>query len=150
MIAGIVDRRHDAHLQGAQIGLLVAAFEPADAVVEQRQQIAQLEREVAEASERLDQIDAEVARWSDPAYIEAQARDRLFYVYPGDTSYLVLGGDTSPLIPDDDVPVTDSVQTESVDWIDAFLSSVYTAGLTTSPAPGDAPVVDSPAQEGSG
>lgn len=119
-------------------------------LVEQRQQIAQLEREVAAASERLEQIDSEVARWSDPAYIEAQARDRLFYVYPGDTSYLVLGGDTSPIVPGDDLPVTDSVQTESVDWIDAFLSSVYTAGLTTSPAPGDAPVVDSPAQEGSG
>jgi cell division protein FtsB len=119
-------------------------------LVEQRQQIAQLEREVAAASEHLEQIDSEVARWSDPAYIEAQARDRLFYVYPGDTSYLVLGGDTSPIVPGDDLPVTDSVQTESVDWIDALLSSVYTAGLTTSPAPGDTPVVDSPAQEGSG
>lgn len=120
-------------------------------LVEQRQQIAQLQQEVEQAEDRLEQIDAEVARWSDRAYIEAQARDRLYYVYPGDTSYLVIGGDDEPIRPQsDDLPVSGDIQTGSVDWIDALLQSVYTAGLTDSPAPADAPVVDSPAQEGTG
>lgn len=118
-------------------------------LVEQRQQIAQLQSEVDAASDRLDDIDSEVSRWSDPAYIEAQARDRLFYVYPGDTNYLVLG-EAPTVVGDDELPVSDTIQTGNVDWIDAFLSSVYTAGLTDSPAPLDTPAVDSPAQEGTG
>lgn len=118
-------------------------------LVEQRQQIAQLQREVEQAQQELDDIEGQVARWSDPAYIEAQARDRLFYVYPGDTNYLVLG-ELPPATTGDDLPVSDTIQTGNVDWIDAFLGSVFTAGLTDTPPPSDAPVVDSPAQEGSG
>src|SRR3954447_4107641 len=60
-------------------------------LVEQRQQIAQLEQEVGQAQDQLDDLDEQVARRSAPAYVEAQARDRLYYVYPGDFSYLVLG-----------------------------------------------------------
>ena len=116
--------------------------------VEQRQQIAQLEAEVQQAHDQLDQLDAEVARWSDPAYIEAQARDRLFYVYPGDTNYLVIGDDDEAS-DGDELPISDSIQTGTVDWIDAFLSSVYTAGLTEAPPP-TAPTIDSPTQEGTG
>src|SRR5690349_9989773 len=59
-------------------------------LVEQRQQIAQLEQQVADAQQHLDDLDDEVARWSDPAYIESQARDRLYYVFPGDIAYLVI------------------------------------------------------------
>ena len=46
-----------------------------------------------EAQADVDELEAEIARWDDPAYIEAQARDRLYYVFPGDRSYLVVGDD---------------------------------------------------------
>ena len=36
------------------------------------------------------------ARWQDPAYVEAQARERLHYVLPGETRYVVLGPDEAP------------------------------------------------------
>src|SRR4051794_32997275 len=52
-------------------------------LVEQQQQIAELKQSVADARTSVDQLGDQVARWSDPAYIEAQARDRLYYVYPG-------------------------------------------------------------------
>ena len=35
-------------------------------------------------------------RWEDPAYVEAQARERLHYVMPGETSYVVLEADEAP------------------------------------------------------
>jgi len=116
------------------LGLIVAALvvlaPQLKTLVEQRQQIAQLEEQVRDAHDDLDELDAEVARWSDPAYVEAQARDRLYYVYPGDVAYLVLDDDDTPVV-DDEQPISDTIQTTRVDWLTAFLASVYTAGSTT-------------------
>src|SRR5690606_40638583 len=70
------------------LGLIVAALvvlaPQLKTLVEQRQHIARLEQQVQDARDELDALDAEVARWSDPAYVESQARDRLFFVYPGE------------------------------------------------------------------
>lgn len=96
--------------------------------IEQRQQIALLEQQVADAQEDVDHLNAEIARWSDPAYIEAQARDRLYYVYPGDITFLVIGGDETS--GDGGIPVSDEIQTTRVDWVRALLSTVYESGLT--------------------
>ncbi len=112
-------------------------------LVEQQQQIAQLEQSVADAQESVDQLGDQVARWSDPAYIEAQARDRLYYVYPGDISYLVLGDDGETTVADD-LPVSDTIQTTRVDWTRALLSSIYQAGLTEATPQ----QLESPTQEG--
>jgi cell division protein FtsB len=97
--------------------------------VEQRQQIAALEQEVADAQAGVDDLNAEIDRWSDPAYIEAQARDRLYYVYPGDITFLVIGDDTDGL-DEGGLPISDEIQTTQVDWVRALLSTVYEAGLT--------------------
>jgi cell division protein FtsB len=97
--------------------------------IEQRQQIAQLEQAVDQADSSVEELTGDVARWSDPAYIEAQARERLFYIYPGDVSYLVVGDPTAPSTPDG-LPISDQIQTTQVDWVRSLLSSIYTAGLT--------------------
>ena len=46
--------------------------------------------------ERVAELRRQHARWSDPAYVEAQARERLHYVMPGETSYVVLEADDAP------------------------------------------------------
>jgi len=111
------------------VAALVVLAPQLKVLVEQRQQIAQLEAEVERAQQELDDINAEVARWSDPAYIEAQARDRLYYIYPGDTAYLVIADRDAPTVTDEQ-PISDVIETTRVDWVSALLSSVYTAGLT--------------------
>ncbi|QNO38919.1 septum formation initiator family protein [Protaetiibacter sp. SSC-01] len=111
------------------VAALVVLAPQLKTLVEQRQQIAQLEAEVDRAQQELDDINAEVARWSDPAYIESQARDRLYYIYPGDTAYLVIADRDAPTVTDGQ-PISDSIETTRVDWVTALLSSVYTAGLT--------------------
>jgi len=97
--------------------------------VEQRRQIAALEESVRLAQEQVDDLDSEIDRWSDPAYVEAQARDRLYYVYPGDITFLVTGGDERGR-DDGGLPISDEIQTTQVDWVRALLGTVYQAGLT--------------------
>jgi len=114
-------------------------------LVEQRQQIAQLEQQVQQAQQHLGDLDAEVDRWADPAYIESQARDRLYYVYPGDIAYLVIDdGETQE--PVDELPISDTIQNTQIDWMSALMSSIYTAGLTDATPDQLDDSVDSPTQ----
>ena len=98
-------------------------------LIEQRQQIAALQAAVDQTGASVDDLTDDVARWSDPAYIESQARERLFYVFPGDVSYLVIGGDDAETT-SNGLPISDQIQTTKVDWVASLLSSIYTAGLT--------------------
>lgn len=102
-------------------------------LIEQRAQIAQLEQTVQEAGESVEELTDEVARWSDPAYIESKARDRLNYVFPGDVSYLVVGDAAHEEGTENGLPISDQIQTTRTDWMASLLSSIYTAGLTTAP-----------------
>ena len=98
-------------------------------LIEQRQAIAELEQTVSETAESVDELTGDVARWSDPAYIESQARERLFYVYPGDVSYLVVGSDPTTTTANG-LPISDEIQTTKVDWLHTLVASIFTAGLT--------------------
>ena len=128
----------------SMLGLIVAALlvlaAPLKTLVEQRQQIAQLEASLAEAQDAVDDLTDEVARWEDPAYIEAQARERLYYILPGDVSYLVVG-EAGASASADDLPISDEIQTTQTDWVGGLLASVYAAGLTeATPEQLDSPV----------
>jgi cell division protein FtsB len=97
--------------------------------VEQRQEIAALEAELAAANDELDNLEDELARWDDPHYVETQARERLYYVKPGEFSYLVID-DGATLTTPNGIPISDELQATEVDWVKTMLSSVLTAGLT--------------------
>jgi cell division protein FtsB len=115
-------------------------------LIEQQRTIAQLQSEVGEAQVSVDSLNANVARWDDRAYIESQARDRLYYVYPGEVSYLVTG-DAADVRTNDGVPVSTSIQTTKIDWVQTLVSSIYTAGLTDNlPDELIAPVIEGPKQ----
>jgi cell division protein FtsB len=119
-------------------------------LVEQRQQIAELHAQVDDANSAVTELKGEVDRWKDPAYIESQARNRLYYVFPGDISYLVIGESTGPKTADGQ-PISDKIQTTKVDWMRSLLASVYTAGLTqAAPAQIPSPTTTSIPATGSG
>lgn len=104
-------------------------------LVEQQQQIAVLERSVAAGQAQVGDLQSELNRWADPAYIEAQARQRLLFVYPGEVSFLVTNAPAEEEAPlDGGLPVSDQLQATRVDWLGALLASGYGAGLTTAPA----------------
>ena len=102
-------------------------------LVEQQNQIAELTQAVEDKKNQVNELESDIARWDDPAYIEAQARDRLVYVYPGDYTYLVID-DGKTITTDDGAPISDDIQTTEVDWVRGLLGSLVTAGTTTEPA----------------
>ncbi|WNY33734.1 septum formation initiator family protein [Curtobacterium flaccumfaciens] len=119
----------------AIIVLFVVVLAPSlRTLIQQQEQIAQQQQEVANQKADVTQKKQDVARWDDPAYIEAQARDRLLYVYPGEESYLVMGTEDKRAAKtpttDSGTPVSAKVQTPKVDWVQAMLSSVLQSGLT--------------------
>jgi cell division protein FtsB len=96
--------------------------------VEQRQQLAALHAAVDGRGEENEELTEQIARWSDPAYIKAEARDRLYYVMPGETSFLVIDDQQVP----EQTPgqVSDSISTTEVDWLSSLFASGMTAGLS--------------------
>ena len=116
-------------------------------LVEQRQQIAALQAQVERERQSVKNLTGEVDRWKDPAYVEAQARTKLYYVMPGDVSYFVVHAPTAPTTADK-LPVSDKIQSADVDWMHALLQTTYAAGLTdATPQQLDSGVIPSPTQK---
>jgi cell division protein FtsB len=103
-------------------------------LVEQRQQIAALQARVAATKIAVGDLTNQKARWSDPKYIEALARERLDYVFPGEYSYLITDAKAATPTTANGQPISDKLQSTQVDWVKSILSSVFTAGLTDAPA----------------
>ncbi|MEV6180735.1 septum formation initiator family protein [Streptomyces sp. NPDC052016] len=75
--------------------LVVALAYPMRQYVSQRADIADLEREKEQARERVEELRDLKARWQDDAYAEQQIRQRLHYVMPGETAFIVIEPDTA-------------------------------------------------------
>ncbi|WP_079101818.1 FtsB family cell division protein [Carbonactinospora thermoautotrophica] len=71
--------------------LSLAMAYPAREYFAQRAEIERLRQETAAQLQRVRQLEAEKRRWEDPAYVRAQARERLHYVMPGETPYIAVG-----------------------------------------------------------
>ena len=56
----------------------------------QRREIVEMEQSIKTAKDAVVDMQAERDRWQDPVYIRSQARARLYYVLPGEVSYLVM------------------------------------------------------------
>lgn len=98
--------------------------------VQQRQQLAQLRAQVAAAQARNDDLQADLDRWQDPAYVQAQARQRLSFVMPGEKAFRVVDPQTVP----DVEPAEKSGPSSALDdagtgpWYQAVWASVEAAG----------------------
>ncbi|MFI6340099.1 septum formation initiator family protein [Streptomyces sp. NPDC050535] len=75
--------------------LVVALAYPIRQYVSQRAEIAGLERQREQARTRVEQLRDLKARWQDDSYAEQQIRDRLHYVMPGETGYIVIDPDAA-------------------------------------------------------
>ncbi|MCX5090752.1 septum formation initiator family protein [Streptomyces sp. NBC_00365] len=75
--------------------LIVALAYPIRQYVSQRAEIADLERQQEQARARVEQLRDLKARWQDDAYAKQQIRERLHYVLPGETGYVVIDPDAA-------------------------------------------------------
>lgn len=63
----------------------------------QAHEIASTKAQIAQSQAAIDDLQGQLARWNDPAYVTAQARERLGWLVPGETGYTVVGADGKPL-----------------------------------------------------
>ena len=111
------------------------------AFLNQRRQIAEMEVSIQQAEQDVEDMQAERDRWQDPVYIRSQARDRLYYVLPGEVSYLVMDtesldlSDTSKTVGAllsakrnaDEISLEVAAANEN--WVDALIESGLRAAL---------------------
>ena len=116
-------------MMGIVVLAVVILAPTAQAFISQRQQIADQQHAVAELSAQVETLKDQRARWNDPSYLRAQARDRLYYVMPGEVSYLVID-DHPPAAKQDTTPVSSKLQKTQTDWVGTLFGSFMGAGLT--------------------
>jgi cell division protein FtsB len=117
------------------------------AFVQQRQHIAELRAAVSAQEEEVQRLRDERERWNDETFIMTKARERLYYVMPGEVSYLVIDDRSEAAKADATAEVSADVTESKGDWMRTMLDSVMIAGLApapTAPAP-TAPETTAPA-----
>lgn len=135
------------------ITLAVAVALPSiRAYVNQQETLSELRAEAQAGREEVDDLTAEVARWEDPAYLVAQARERLTFVFPGETPYRVVDAEVVAG-PAEGSPAAERAPAAvaGAPWYDRLWGSVLEAGETTghSPSTADATgTADSAATDG--
>lgn len=97
--------------------------------LDQRQKIAAMQEAVQVTQEQLAELERERERWNDPAFITTQARERLFYVRPGEIIYLIDNDLDATDLPAVLGPVSDRIQVREADWMPQLLRSLTGAGL---------------------
>lgn len=115
-------------LVGLTIAGAVIVSPSVSTFVQQRREISELHESVRLHRESVETIDQERVKWKDPAFIRAQARDRLFYVLPGETQLSVIDDVVIPSA-SDDVPSAELTAVER-NWVKTLASSVLIAGTT--------------------
>jgi len=109
--------------------LAVTLAIPVRAWLSQQAEIAALEADVAAAQTRVADLEKELEDWNDPAFVIAQARSRLHFVFPGEVGYVVLGSDDRPVAAD---PTADD---RPVPWYAQLWESTRQADQASAPTP---------------
>ena len=86
-----------ALILAAVVALLVLALSvPVRNWLAQRAEVTALRADIAASSERIGELQTELARWSDPAFVSTEARRRLHFVLPGEIGYVTISRDGRP------------------------------------------------------
>lgn len=122
------------------IGIISLAPQ-AQVLITQQQSLADMRAQVARAEQAVKDMKTERKRWDDPVYIRAQARDRLYYVMPGEVSYLVMDAngisqsDTTGTVGamlaarNNNAQISTTVHTTNNNWVDSVVETVVRSGL---------------------
>ena len=121
------------------IAVLVTLVPTARSLARQRADIAALETQVAQTQADVAALQAETEKWSDPAYIEQQARERLKFVKPGDKSYSVIDPAATTSAPSTKVVVAAPRADSSAPWYGRMWQSVRIADQPAAGVTGGAP-----------
>lgn len=113
------------------------------AFVTQSEQQRRVDAEYAAVQADVERLERDLARWNDPAYVQAQARERLSFVMPGEVAYRVI--DPQTVVPEEDAGagyvglVEPEATGPAVPWYLTVWDSVVEAGAVEIPVPQVAP-----------
>lgn len=113
--------------------------------LQQQQDISGLRSEIAQREADVAALRTEVGLWQEDTYVAAQARDRLNFVMPGETGFVVPDPEPAPGASEAATPgalgdVRPDAPPEGT-WYDRLWSSVEAVGTGTADPVLDAPVV---------
>jgi cell division protein FtsB len=83
------------------------------AYLEQKEHLDQLRASIADSRENIAELKREKRRWRDPAFIEAQATQRLSWVMPGEISFQVIDENGQALDHHDSLSDPEAVDVEN-------------------------------------
>lgn len=108
--------------------VMVTVAYPLQEYLAQRSQIAAQNAKDAQTARQIADLKKQLSQWSDPAYVEIQAREKLHYVLPGEIGFIVpsSAGSTEPL----GMP-SPSAQP----WYDNLWSTLKSPSPSASPSP---------------
>jgi cell division protein FtsB len=112
----------------AVASVMVAVALPLKIWLGQRSDIASVSSQIKKVQGHIAALNAQHQRWSNPGYIEEQARQRLHYVVPGQKSYIVLGKGHLPHA----AAARRQAAAARGPWYSQFWQSVEAAGATSS------------------
>ncbi len=92
--------------------------------LQQGEQISALSQDIAAKTQQQSDLKSELSRWSDPAYIKQQARDRVNMVMPGETGYWVYGADGISAQPESSNAKSQAAPPENLPWVDGLWESI--------------------------
>lgn len=119
---------------------------PLRTYITQRSEAEQVDAQRAQLEADLAQLTRDVAQADDPAYVRAQARERLQYVMPGETPYQVqLPGATAPPVEDLTTPRHDGAP-----WYSDLWRPIVEPQPVPTETPTPPPAPAAPATEGAG
>ncbi|MER7247886.1 septum formation initiator family protein [Kribbella sp. NPDC000426] len=113
------------------LGALIVSYAQSLRVwFDQHQQVSALQQEIRDREKRVGELNDEIARWDDDAYVKAQARQRLGWVMPGEVGYRVIGADGKPVgaPPEPSTPSDGATDTQKPTWYTKLWGSVEGAG----------------------
>ena len=118
----------------AVVGLLafVVVFTSLRAYLSQQAQYDAVVAKIKEASDTSTALEDELAQWKDDTYVRAQVRERLGYVMPGDTSYVVVGADS---MKENEAGGGATPGSPDAPWYEELRDSSRAAGQANSTAP---------------
>jgi cell division protein FtsB len=107
--------------------LVVSAALPLREFLSQRADIRHLQQSQAAARARVAALEEQKARLADPAYVAALARDRLHFVRPGETAYVVIAPSAAPATPTEARRAASAPAGPEAPWYSQLWGSVRSA-----------------------
>lgn len=108
------------------LGAFVVTFPSLRGYLSQQAQYDTIVKELDQARATSTALESELAQWQDDDYVRSQARERLSYVMPGETTYVVIGAEQFEEEAEHSRAKADGARTRP--WYESLQESVQEAG----------------------